>query len=373
MPISSTDRVKFAVKFDGREVPDSAIHAVTVHSSLDQADVATLRLPINTEDDWVENVHEGADVQIMLGLSRTRSDDDTIFTGKIVRVQALYSARTSGRSVTFVAYNRLHEMTRVAKTNHYTHQTDKQIIEQVARRYHMEVRWDREPSSVPDSAFQHNESDWRFVTRRLSRMNYQMRCVTEGGKTQLALFPRSSRDAGLTLKLGAQSDGDVVGMTDFHPHLSTAHQVSVVKVYGWDDARKERICGQYPRGEAPAGMGARTGHGTVSSLYPDQELVHHDIPVQNRQEADSCAQSIFEERQMGFVTATARTEACSLLMPGMTVKVDLDAQLNKKFSGDYFIKAITHRFTEQEGATTELELASNAHNGESSSGGSSTT
>ena len=84
------------------------------------------------------------------------------------------------------------------------------------------------------------------------------------------------------------------------PRLSTAQQVSEVKVFGWDPVKKKEIVGiAKPQSSK---LGDKHGSAVASTKHKDVLQVMHESPVSSKEEADNIAKSILNDRMMDFIT-----------------------------------------------------------------------
>jgi len=141
-------------------------------------------------------------------------------------------------------------------------------------------------------------------------------------------------------------------LTEFQPTLSTAKQVSSVKVNGWNEAKGERI-------EVEVDQSSLTGaQGLKSKLMPgttnpvkDRKHVLTNQPVRDKQTAHAVAAAQLNSINQELVTGTGSVVGLPELRAGSQVYL---WGLGKRFSGRYFITGSTHTIG-MSGYTTQFE------------------
>ena len=141
-------------------------------------------------------------------------------------------------------------------------------------------------------------------------------------------------------------------LTEFQPTLSTAKQVSSVKIQGWDEAKGERI-------QVEVGQQALAGaQGLTKKLMPgtknpveDRKHVITNQPVRNVQTAHSVAAARLISINQELVKGTGSVVGLPELRAGSQVYL---WGLGKRFSGRYFVTSTTHTIG-MSGYTTQFE------------------
>ena len=147
------------------------------------------------------------------------------------------------------------------------------------------------PSTQYEHVYQHNLTDLEFVRMRAARIGFEVPVDDK----KLYFRKRSKADSGIELKFGTPGDTGVL-LERFMPRLSTAQQVSEVKVFGWDPEKKKEIVGSAKA--QSASLGDKSGADVASAKHKGVLQVAHDSPVSSKEEADNIAKSILNDRMM---------------------------------------------------------------------------
>jgi phage protein D len=147
---------------------------------------------------------------------------------------------------------------------------------------------------------------------------------------------RTDADSGITLAFGVPGAS---ALERFNPRLSTAAQVSEVKVFGWDPVQKKEIVGVAKPQSSKLGKThgpnvADEKHGTVLQVV-------HERPVSSKEEADNIAKAILSDRMMEFITGDGVCRGNPNLKPGIIVTVNVQDQ---RFDGKYHLTSVRHRY-----------------------------
>ena len=147
---------------------------------------------------------------------------------------------------------------------------------------------------------------------------------------------RVDADSGIKLVFGVPGDST---LERFMPRLSTAHQVSEVKVFGWDPVKKKEIVGSAKPQSSK--LGDKHGSAVAIDKHKDVLQVIHESPVSSKEEADNIAKSILNDRMMGFITGDGVCRGNPDIKPGIIVNINVQ---DKRFDGKYHITAVRHRY-----------------------------
>jgi phage protein D len=146
----------------------------------------------------------------------------------------------------------------------------------------------------------------------------------------------------------SQSGANAVQLERFLPRLSTANQVSEVRVRGWNSSKKSEIIGVAK--PTRSRLGDKTGTQAAEQKHKHVLDIDVDVPVYSKEEADALAKSILNERLMNFITGDGSCHGHPDLKPGLIVSIDLGGGNDsgyQRFSGRYYLTAVRHRYRDR--------------------------
>jgi phage protein D len=112
-----------------------------------------------------------------------------------------------------------------------------------------------------------------------------------------------------------------------------------VKVYGWNNDKKEEIVGSAKPQSSK--LGDKTGSDVAGDKHKNIVAVEIHAPVTTKEEADNYAKSILQDRLMNFITGDGVCLGNPDIKPGIIVTVNVQ---DKRFNGKYYITAVQHRY-----------------------------
>jgi len=327
MPSTSID---CAVKIGTKQLAGNEVFDVVVEADLDQPDHAIITLS-NLSTKYSEQVNEGDELEVKLGFVDGK-DQGSVFKGEVVGIEPIYDARLPAR-VQIRGFNQLHRLMRGKKSVTYTKVTDKDIVDKLCQSYGLSPDYGGAgPSTKYDHVYQHNLTDLEFLRMRAARLGFE---VSVDDK-KLYFRKRVDSDSGIKLVFGVPGDS---ALERFMPRLSTAQQVSEVKVFGWDPVKKEEIVGSAKPQSSK--LGDKHGSAVASSKHKDVLQVVHESPVSSKEEADNIAKSILNDRMMEFITGEGVCRGNPDMKPGIIVTI---AVQDKRFDGKYHVTSVRHRY-----------------------------
>ena len=351
MPSTSID---CCVKVGTKDLAGDEVRDVLVEADLDQPDHAIITLS-NLATKYSETVTEGDDFEVKLGFVDGKKQG-TVFKGEVVGIEPIYDSRSPAR-VHIRGYNQLHRLMRGKKSVTYTKMSDKDIVDKLCQQYGLTADYGGAALTIKyDHVYQHNLTDLEFLRMRAARLGFEVAVDDK----KLYFRKRVDSDSGIKLVLGLPGDS---ALERFMPRLSTAQQVSEVKVFGWDPVKKQEIVGiAKPQSSK---LGDKSGSAVADAKHKDVLQVVHESPVSSKEEADNLAKSILNDRMMDFITGDAVCRGNPDLKPGIIVTINVQ---DKRFDGKYHVTSVRHRYIHagsSGGYRTEFKFRRDAKSGSS--------
>lgn len=341
----------FGVKFNGEPLStDMAmwIVNVVVEDDLDLPGMFTLELISkqrkNLPVPWTDEprLSLGTQVEISMGYGDER---ESLMVGEITALEPTFSI---GGPATLVVrgFDRRHRLNRTRRTRSFVEQKDSDIAEQIGASAGVSV-------ATTDSGVRHayvlqtDQTDLEFLQERARRIRYEL--AMDG---ELLLF-RPAANAGstvVTLTLG----GDLF---DFRPRMSLV-PLTEVKVLGWDPKEKQAI-----RASARVGDEVSTMTGAQSAAQVAEALLGTEVetvvrsPVASQAEADQLATACFNAAALDFIRGEGRARGRTDVRVGSVIRFD---DLGKRFSGQYYVTSVVHRYSRRDGYLTDFRVQRNA-------------
>lgn len=322
-------QIDCSVKIGTKDIVGDDVHDVLVEADLDQPDHTIITLS-NLSKKYSEEVNEGDDLEVKLGFVDGK-DQGTVFKGEVVGIEPIYAANAPAR-VHIRGYNQLHRLMRGKKSVTYTKVTDKDIVDKLCQQYGLTADYGgAAPQTKYDHVYQHNLTDLEFMRMRAARLGFEVAVDDK----KLYFRKRVDSDSGIKMVLGVSGDT----LEKFMPRLSTAQQVSEVKVFGWDPVKKQEIVGSAKPQSSK--LGDTHGSKVANSKHKDVLQVVHESPVSSKEEADNIAKSILNDRMMEFITGDGVCRGNPDLKPGIIVTINVQ---DKRFDGKYHVTSVRHRY-----------------------------
>jgi uncharacterized protein involved in type VI secretion and phage assembly len=318
------------------------------------------------------NVNIGSTVTIKM--TPPGGSPKILIKGEVTGFEGEYDA-TRLRAI-LRGYDQSHRLHRGRQTQTYKNVTDSDIAQQVAQRASLQVGQIDSTSVTFDHVSQANQSDWDFLKGRAREIGYEM------GMEDGRFYFRKPVEAS-----GAPHAGDYRDHTDalqlvfgddlleFRPRVTSAEQVSTVKVRGWDPDQKQAVIGSASAGTVAAGI--KDDPKKLSNVFGGPTFTAVNRPLPQQPMVDGAASSIAEIISGAFAEADGVAMGNPELKAGSTVSVGV---VGSHFEGKYTLSGARHVFGENGYRThfvisgrqdrSLLGLASlGASNGHASAGG----
>jgi phage protein D len=246
--------------------------------------------------------------------------------------------------------NVLHKLRTSQVSYTYVDQTDEQIAKTIGQRLGIDVVADSS-SKQYKYLIQDNQYDIIFLMERARRIGYDL-FVDEQGKEGKPQPPKLH--FGSSVHVNRPTYKLTYGRTliDFKPDLTTANQVSEVRVRAWDSVHKKAIEGKADRSQLSIKtVGASGGQAAIEQSFKHRKDVIVTEHVESQAEADQLALSTLQKNATQMLKASGSTVGLPDLRAGSALSID---GLGTRFSGRYFVTASTHTIGDG-GYTTQFE------------------
>ncbi|HSI80971.1 MAG TPA: VgrG-related protein [Solirubrobacterales bacterium] len=283
----------------------------------------------------------GAEVEIRLA-SADAEGLTSVLSGQVASLEPEFGA--DGAVIAARGYDHSHALNRSRVTETFQNMTADDIARKLATKAGLELGVIDPAGSPYDFIQQSNETDWEFLWRLASAIDFEVEVID--GKLH---FRRAGgQNGGLqTLRWGD-------GLREFRPRVTGVQQVDQVVVRGWDEKAKQRI-------EASASAEPDASPGVererVVSAMGGGTVTVADRPIGSQAEADALAKAIAARLGNAWVEATGVAEGDALLRAGTKVRID---GVGERFGGEYVLTSTTHSFRGTRGYETRFEISGRA-------------
>jgi uncharacterized protein len=284
----------------------------------------------------------GNEVKIKMGYAGKL---EQVIIGEITSLEPEFSVM-SPSSLTIRGFDRRHRLQRGHKTRTFIKLKDSDIASQLASESGLSATV-TDSKTVHEYLLQANQTDLAFLQERAALINYEV--IVQDKKL---LFQPMRNDASPTIQFQFGSDE----LISFYPRLSSVQQISQTLVSGWDIREKKPITAQSP-GTSARSMGGESNGAAIAKKAFGVATLSTSGPIVSQAEADQRSKAILNERVIDLIIGEGTCLGRTDLVPGNTLKI-LD--LSKKFSGNYYITGVTHRFRSDRGYITEFRVKRNA-------------
>lgn len=318
------------------DVSVPSMFSITLVGSSNRADELT----------WLDDTQLfaiGNEIEIRLGYANNLA---TVMVGELTGLEPEFACDRPP-SLTLRGYDRRHRLQRGCKTRTFTQLKDSDIASQIAREVGLTA--EAQDSQVThDYLLQSNQTDLAFLQERANLIQYEL--IVEN---KTLFFRAVSNGAGATLTLGMEAD-----LIEFYPRLSSMQQVNQVTVQGWSFKDKDRFTGQASAGDEVSQMGGQTSGASLSNQAFGGAIaqVTH-IPVMTQAEVDQLAKARLNRTVLNLITGEGSCWGRTDLKPGQVITLE---GLGERFSGQYYLTGVSHRYQPSRGYVTRFRVRRNA-------------
>ncbi|MFQ4136442.1 phage late control D family protein [Nodosilinea sp. PGN35] len=327
-------------------------HVVDVQVELDGAIPSMFSLTLSGSasraDDlsWLDDTQLfalGNEVDIRLGYA---DDLGSVMVGELTGLEPEFSCDRPP-SLTLRGYDRRHRLQRGHHTRTFTQLKDSDIASQMAAEAGLTAQ-------VQDSRVTHgyllqsNQTNLAFLQERARLIQYELMV---DNKT-LRFRPVGNADgAALTLTLEAD-------LLSFSPRLSAMQQVNRVVVQGWNVQDKAPFTGQATTGDESSTMGGQTSGGSLANRAFGTAVAQVvNLPVSTQAEVDQLAKARLNRTGLHLIDGEGSCWGRTDLKPGQVITLE---GLGQRFSGQYYVTAVSHRYRPDRGYVTGFRVRRNA-------------
>jgi phage protein D/phage baseplate assembly protein gpV len=343
---ASTLLTQFHVKIDGAFVPEAFMHdvfEVSVQNSLHLPDVATIVLN-DKKLAWIDDAlcAPGKEMQVLGTASPQKAKPNAIFDGEIVELEPEFGAKT--HRLTVRAFDRLHRLSRGRFVRTFQNVTDGDLATQFAKEAGLTP--DIDPTrQVHEHLFQNNQTNLEFLRQRATEIGYL--CYVLGKTFHFKKLAHATTP--VTLDWGSS-------LSELHIRMTTVSQVNKVSVRGWDPKAKQKIVSEATTGEGMRKIGEAKSGGDMAkdAFHIDAGMLVASGPIRAQVGADQAVKAAADRFAERFIEAEGACGGNPAITAGATVKIE---SVGKRFGGEYFVTAATHRFTVKEGYTTQFTVS----------------
>lgn len=341
----------YKVFLDGRELP--------TEMAVDVLDVAVCNYATGaswfcvTMNNWHSDrqefkysdgpqIKEGVKLNITLGYDAKIIN---LIKGEVTALEPEFS-KDAAPTLKVHGYDLLHRFRRGRKTKSYTQMKDSDIARQIASGLGLTTEV-TDTQVTHEYLLQDNLTDIDFLLERARRIRYEL--LIEDGTLK---FRKAANDKSrvVTLEFGFT-------LRSFYPRLSTASQVSEVRVQGWDVKTKQAITGRARNGDEVSKMGGRQLGASIaeSAFFPTKNIIT-DQPIFSEGEANQIARGKFNDMAVEFITGEGTAIGNGDIQAGAVIEL---TKLGQRFSGLYYVTSAKHTI-DSTGYTTTFTVERNA-------------
>jgi uncharacterized protein involved in type VI secretion and phage assembly len=330
------------VEIDGSDLPsqtESLLEQVVVdhHQHLPSMFAITFHDPAR---DVISQLNVNIGSTVTIKMTPPGGTPETLIKGEVTGFEAEYDA-TRLRTI-LRGYDLSHRLHRGRNTQTYKNVTDSDIVQQVVGNASLPIGQIDSTSVTYDHVSQANQSDWDFLKSRAREIGYEM-----GMDDGQFYFRQPVQSSGAPRAGDYQNHNDPLQLVfgddliEFRPRVTSAEQVSTVKVRGWDPDQKQPVIGSASAGTVAASL--QDDPSTLAGTFGGPTFTLVDRPLPQQPMADGAASSAAEIISSAFAEADGITRGNPKLKAGSTVSVGV---VGDHFEGQYTLSGARHVFGE---------------------------
>ena len=333
----------FAVKINGLTLAADvrqAVRSLTYDNNVDTADMFTLQLnnaDLRFTDSALLDV--GKDVEIYMGYA-----DELLpmMLGEITAISPSFP-ESGAPTLTVTGYDKSHRMRSNSPPQRtFDYANDSLIAAQIAAENLLIPVVD--PTPLPREKHTQTGSDWALLKELADRNFFQV--FVRWDKLYFR-FPRPQTEK-VVLEWGRN-------LSSFAPRLSTAGQIGIEVIRGYDEQLAQTIVMILPAVAVGADLNdiiERLGSGIFEQLVKLGRHVIRDRPVRNFADAAALAKAVLQQLLDGLFEGSGNCIGLPALRAGDIIEI---RGVGKRFSGQYTLSRVTHTMDES-GYRTSFEV-----------------
>jgi phage protein D len=344
---------KIRIEVDGQALPEqleTRLVGAVVDDSLNLPDLFVLSFR-DPERAVLEQggFRIGATVKVAV-VSEAGPTGEELIHGEVTALEI--EADSAGTTTVVRGLDHAHRLFRGRVTESYTDVTYSDVARKVAQRVRLEVGRIDPTATVHPLVSQVNVCDWQFLTGLAAEIGYEVAVLD--GKFEF----RAPTDSGEAPSTGELSTQDPLQLTlganllRLHAILTSAEQVTEVKVRGWDVAKKQELIGSAPAQTANAELTVTPGE--LAGTFGDPGYVGVDVPFRTQAEVDAAAKAVADQIAGAFAEVEGVARGNPKLRAGTAVSLGL---AGRPFDGKYTLTATRHVYDPEEGYTTRFTVS----------------
>ncbi|NJK65784.1 MAG: phage late control D family protein [Microcoleus sp. SU_5_3] len=322
--------------------------SITVVEDLEGAGMFALQLNawnlMKNELMWVDDrlFNCGNMVEIKMGYENL----ETLIIGDITGLEPSFS-QDALPTLTVRGHDLSNRLMRGTQRRSFVEMKDSEIASQIARERGLDAKVEDSKEKLTH-VLQKNITDWDFLQERAKRIGYEVLV-----KQKTLYFRPPQNASSQVLKLNRADD-----LLDFSARLSTMNQVGQVEVRGWDPKKKELFVSKAGVGNETTKMkGSLSGPKVADQEFGKSSYTIANVMVSSQAEADRIALKLFNEMALNYITGDGSCLGRTDLHPGTAIEI---TGIGKRFSGSYYVTAVTHSYSKTQGYRTQFSVKRNA-------------
>ncbi|MBD2503805.1 phage late control D family protein [Anabaena azotica] len=328
---------------------DAHVINVTVEQDLHLPSMLTLEITGSvsraTQVTWMDDQlwAIGNQIEIRMGYA---NDLATVMSGEIMSLEPEFVANRAP-SLTIRGYDLRHRLLRDRQTRTFIQQKDSDIAVQIAQAAGLTPQV-KDSLVVHDYIVQANQTDLEFLTQRARLIEYDLYV-----EDKTLFFQPVANANSKIMTLSLEQD-----LLEFYPRLSPMHQISQVTLQGWNPKDKQTVVGQARIGHEISLMGGeQSGASLVTTTFGEAIALIIDHPIMTQAEADQLAKAKLNQQVLELIVGEGMSRGRTDLQPGKVIEL---TGLGKRFSGLYYLTAVTHRYKSNRGYYSHFQVRRNA-------------
>ena len=276
----------------------------------------------------------GSDIEVLLS-GTDQTSLTSVFKGKVVSLEPEFA---QGTTLGFRAYDGSHMLhqTKIAAT--YQNMTAADIARKVGQRAGVSEGTIDSAGPAYDFVQQNNETDWEFLWKLASRIDFEVLVIDHQLYFRKAGPPAGTQD--IELKWGDN-------LISFKPRVSAVQQVDQVTVRAHNPAQSSPFEATTSLQEPVSAIGI--SRATAAAALSGGTMVVADRPVLSQEEASDLAGAYASHMGAGYLEAEGVAKGNPAIKAGSKVKID---GIGTSFGGTYVVSSCTQLFQGSHGYRT---------------------